>query len=249
MDRDTLYELRATLALHPYWQTPRLLMLQNLYLLHDPTFNDELQRAAIYITDRHTIFNMLEAAHYQLRQQIADNTPSPAAAGGDRTVSLIDTFLDSIPADIDEPASKRKPTPADATIDYVGYLLATEGDDAGSQTPQMRGQDLIDTFLEQEKGRMQLTALSATDDDDDEFAPDAADLSSAGDSSAQDGDDNDEEYFTETLARIYIKQGRYQKARDIISRLSNLHPQKNSYYADQMRFLEKLIINNNKKQK
>lgn len=36
MDRDTLYELRSTLALRPYFQTARLLMLQNLYLLHDP---------------------------------------------------------------------------------------------------------------------------------------------------------------------------------------------------------------------
>jgi predicted Zn-dependent protease len=59
----------------------------------------------------------------------------------------------------------------------------------------------------------------------------------------------EEEYFTETLARIYIKQGRYQKAHDIIGRLSKQYPQKNVYFADQMRFLEKLIINNNKKQK
>ena len=59
----------------------------------------------------------------------------------------------------------------------------------------------------------------------------------------------EEEYFTETLARIYIKQGRYQKALDIIQRLSSNFPEKNSYFADQIRFLEKLIINNNKKQK
>ena len=39
MDRDTLYELRSQLALHPYFQTVRLLMLQNLYLLHDPAFD------------------------------------------------------------------------------------------------------------------------------------------------------------------------------------------------------------------
>ena len=44
MDRDTLYELRAMLALHPYYQTIRLLMLQNLYLLHDPSFEEELRR-------------------------------------------------------------------------------------------------------------------------------------------------------------------------------------------------------------
>jgi len=59
----------------------------------------------------------------------------------------------------------------------------------------------------------------------------------------------EEEYFTETLARIYIKQGRYQKALDIIHRLSSNYPEKNVYFADQIRFLEKLIINNNNKQK
>ena len=30
LDRDTLYELRSMLALNPYFQTARLLMLQNL---------------------------------------------------------------------------------------------------------------------------------------------------------------------------------------------------------------------------
>ena len=46
MDKETLYELRSLLALYPYFQTARLLMLQNLYLLHDPTFDEELRRAA-----------------------------------------------------------------------------------------------------------------------------------------------------------------------------------------------------------
>ena len=55
--------------------------------------------------------------------------------------------------------------------------------------------------------------------------------------------EGDENYFTETLAQIYIKQGRYSKALEIIKRL-NLNYQKNAYFADQIRFLEKLIINN-----
>ena len=54
-------------------------------------------------------------------------------------------------------------------------------------------------------------------------------------------------YFTETLARIYIKQGRYSKALEIINRLNLVYPKKNRYFADQIRFLEKLIINKNKK--
>ena len=233
MDRDTLYELRSMLALHPYFQTARLLMLQNLYLLHDAAFDEELRRAAIYITDRKTIFQMVEAAHYQLRQQLTANRQEVKADNQSRrTIDLIDTFLDSIPQEEGEEKQKRKPTPADAAVDYVAYLLACEDDiNEPKDTPQMKGQDLIDTFLEQEKGRILLSELpeEQTDEDHDHE------------------EEGEEEYFTETLARIYIKQGRYQRALDIIKRLSERYPKKNAYFADQIRFLEKLIINSNNK--
>ena len=236
LDRDTLYELRSVLALNPYFQTARLLMLQNLYLLHDAAFDEELRRAALYITDRKVIFNMVEAAHYQLRKQpsAANSTNTSGSPSESRTIDLIDTFLNSIPEDDEPQEKKRRPTPADAAIDYVAYLLETENDDEQRDAPQMKGQDLIDTFLKQEQGRIMLSELPQVDSED---------------SQQDSSDDNDEEYFTETLARIYIKQGRYQKALDIISRLSSKYPQKNAYFADQIRFLEKLIINSNTKLK
>ena len=236
MDRDTLYELRSEVALYPYHQTVRLLMLQNLYLLHDPSFDEELRRAAVYITDRRVLFNMVEAAHYQLRKQpsAANSTNTSGSPSESRTIDLIDTFLNSIPEDDEPQEKKRRPTPADAAIDYVAYLLETENDDEQRDAPQMKGQDLIDTFLKQEQGRIMLSELPQVDSED---------------SQQDSSDDNDEEYFTETLARIYIKQGRYQKALDIISRLSSKYPQKNAYFADQIRFLEKLIINSNTKLK
>ena len=59
--------------------------------------------------------------------------------------------------------------------------------------------------------------------------------------------EENEDYFTETLAKIYIKQGRYIKAMEIIRKLSLKYPKKNRYFADQIRFLEKLIINNKNK--
>ena len=43
--------------------------------------------------------------------------------------------------------------------------------------------------------------------------------------------------------KIYIKQHRYDKALEIIKKLSLNYPKKNAYFADQIRFLEKLIIN------
>ena len=56
-------------------------------------------------------------------------------------------------------------------------------------------------------------------------------------------DMEDESYFTETLAKIYVKQQRYSKALEIIKKLSLNYPKKNRYFADQMRFLHKLVIN------
>ena len=69
LNKDTLFELRTLTAQHPYYQTARLLMLQNLFLLHDASFDEELRRAAIYITDRTKLFDMVEANHYQIKDK------------------------------------------------------------------------------------------------------------------------------------------------------------------------------------
>lgn len=49
--------------------------------------------------------------------------------------------------------------------------------------------------------------------------------------------------FTETLAKIYIKQGKFQQAINIFERLCLKYPEKSVYFADQIRFLKKLINN------
>ena len=277
MNRETLYDLRALLALYPYYQTARLLMLQNLYLLHDPSFDEELRRAAIYISDRKVIFQMVEAAHYQLKSQ---NSNRHEAVEGkpksDRTSSLIDHFLNSIQTEAEErekePEEKRKPTPADAAVDYVAYLMETET--ATEQEQPSRTIALIDDFIEE--GGFKLHKDKEEDDQEDaQEAPSASDSGIAsGNANASDSADASDGtnasdvadvnanagakpadaadadsggVFTETLARIYIKQGKYERAYQIIDRLYKQHPQKSAFYVDQLRFLEKLMLNEKKK--
>lgn len=236
LDRETLYDLRSLLALYPYYQSARLLLLQNLYLLHDPAFDEELRRAAIYITDRRVIFNLVEAAHYQLKHEQAKAPEQKEKPKEGRTIALIDNFLDTIPDEEKEKEKKphRKPTPVDATIDYVSYLLETEAEQGESsddkEAPQLKGQDLIDNFINNEGGKIKLK-------DEPEFQPEPED---------EPANEPNEGYFTETLAKIYVKQGRYDKALEIIQQLNLNNPKKNAYFADQMRFLEKLILNNKK---
>jgi hypothetical protein len=239
LDRETLYDLRSLLALYPYYQTARLLLLQNLYLLHNPTFDEELRRAALYITDRKVIFNLIESAHYQFKPNKAaspDHTPEKKKTeNGNRTISLIDNFLDSIPEEEEEEkTTKRTPTPADAAVDYVSYLLEIESEEEKKKAqgaPLLKGQDLIDNFINNGNGKIQLK-------EEPEYTPVIEEYSQESEK------EGDEGYFTETLAKIYIKQGRYAKALEIIQRLYLNYPKKNAYFADQIRFLEKLILNN-----
>lgn len=258
MDRDTLYDLRSKVALYPYWQTARLLMLENLFLLHDVTFDDELRRAAIYITDRSRLFRLVEAAHYKIgqeRQEADRGSGEQPGKDGNRTISLIDHFLEQMPADKEGGAeaavpaattkTRRRPTAADATTDYVAYLLEMEeaGDGDGAADGGRRGPGagdrttaIIDNFIDGSSGKIELSS---------EPSPAAPVVGAPSDTDEL----PDEGFFTETLARIYVKQGHYSKALAIIKRLDLNYPGKNPYFADQIRFLEKLVINSNKKPK
>lgn len=234
LNRETLYDLRSLVALYPYYQLPRLLMLQNLYILHDPAFDAELRKAAIYMTDRRVLFDMVEAAHYRIEpeEKSTEKDAGDGDASENRTLSLIDNYLSTLHHDGNgENVPKRKPTLADAAVDYVAYMLATEGEEergGGVDTPVMKGQELIDDFIKNDNGRIQLT-------DDPEYIPQIADESPSR---------QDDTYFTETLAKIYIDQKKYSKAVEIIKRINLNYPKKNVYFADQIRFLEKLILNN-----
>ena len=244
MNKETLYELRSLVALYPYYQTARLLMLQNMYLLHESSFDDELRRAALYITDRKVLFNLVEEAHYHIKtaaekaeeKRLAEEQKQAeeqkSIVEGNRTLSIIDHYLETAPTDEPLDKGKSKPTPADAAVDYVAYLLKTENEEESTkenQTPQMKGQDLIDDFINNEGGKIQLQ-------DQPEYEPEVEE------EQTESQKDYDEGYFTETLAKIYIKQGRYSKALEIIQRLNLNYPKKNAYFADQIRFLKKLIL-------
>ena len=232
LNRETLYELRTLLAHYPYFQTARLLYLKNLFLLHDITFGEELRKSALYLANRRVLFSLVEGEHYTLKAlekpKTVDETP-----GADRTLSLIDAFLSSLP---EEPVAPGIITlPIEAASDYTAYLMQKPEDPEKEEedSPKMKGQEWIDNFLE--KSEEQPLIPSVVEEEEDEIPEKIVEVQ------------EDESYFTETLAKIYVKQQRYSKALEIITRLNLKYPEKNAYFADQIRFLEKLIINTKSK--
>jgi len=164
----------------------------------------------------------------------------------DGLYTLIDHFLDSIPTDAEEnekKKEKRKPTPADAAVDYVSYLMETETEEKMEQPS--RTISLIDDFIEE--GGFNLEKINGTEESETKSDTEADTEADAGAEPAEATPHNESSdnggIFTETLARIYIKQGKYERAYQIIDRLHKQHPQKSAYYVDQLRFLEKLMLN------
>jgi hypothetical protein len=199
----------------------RLLMLKNLYLLHDIDFGKEMRKAAIHLKSRWPIFELM--AGYGTTP-ITDDAPADIPV--DRTMALIDAFLETIPTD-----HLSLEAEGAAAVDYASAYLK-ERTEENPSVPELRGQQLIDDFLAGDNEKISLN-LSAPAESEKEEQPDNSGTETS--------------FFTETLANIYIKQGKYSKALEIIKRLYLEFPNKNRYFADQIRFLE-IIIKHTKKE-
>ena len=239
---ESLYELRQLLVQYPFFQTARILYLKNLYLLRDPSFKDELRKGALFVADLSILFYAIEGDKFVINRHVVEKE-NVSSETSDRTLDLIDRFLAD---DKDLSVEKLFPLPVEA-VDYTSVLMEKEGNTETASVNPLRGQDLIDHFIEQAareeaKGVEPIKETALLEEESssetvkmEEVVPDTE----KEESDTEEGED----YFTETLAKIYVKQQRYDKALEIIKKLNLKYPKKNTYFADQIRFLEKLIIN------
>ena len=231
LGEDTLRGLRQLVADYPYFQTAWVLYLKNLYLLHDASFADELRRGALFVADVGVLFYYIEGERFKIETHEAEEGKD--AAEGDRTLALIDRFLSELP----KPMSEELPLPEMAAVDYTSVLMKEEASSEAPGALPLRGQELIDSFIEKASEGQ---AMQVPEDKEGAEAEKEENAPVREDDEEEGGEEN---YFTETLAKIYIKQQRYDKALEIIKKLNLKYRKKNTYFADQIRFLEKLIIN------
>ena len=246
LNKDSVDELRILLERYPYFQSIRLLYLKNLYLLHDARFGDELRKSVLYVADRRMLFRLIEGlpGNWILGNLSLVSEKKTEEPGIDRTLSLIDAFLASTPEE-----QHSRPVELDYTVDYTTYLMR-ENDESelsgNSETPKLRGQELIDGFIRESEGADKFSGEKKKSEEVSSAAGKGGielKQEPVSDASAEQQEELDDSYFTETLAKIYIKQHRYEKALEIIKKLSLNYPKKNAYFADQIKTLEELIIN------
>ena len=216
---ESLYELRQLLVQYPFFQTARILYLKNLYLLRDPSFKDELRKGALFVADLSILFYAIEGDKFVINRHVAEKE-NVSTETSDRTLDLIDRFLAD---DKDLSVEKLFPLPVEA-VDYTSVLMEKEENTETASVNPLRGQDLIDHFIEQaareeaegvepikEAALLEEESSSETVETE-EVVPDTE----KEESDTEEGED----YFTETLAKIYVKQQRYDKALEIIKKLN-----------------------------
>ena len=231
LNRETLYELRMLVRKNPCFDAARLLMLKNLYLLHDIEFGKEMRSAALYLKNRWVLFDLMrEYGNIDETVNVPDNEEQDISI--DRTMNLIDAFLETLP-----PEKLSLEAEGAAAVDYVSTYLVNDA--VSIDVPKMRGQELIDSFLESGDEKFTLQLLPEPSEipvaKNNISAPEISEIAS------------ETPIFTETLANIYLKQGKYEKALEILKRLYLDYPNKNRYFADQIRFLEKIVKHTKRK--
>lgn len=232
LNAETLPELKALVEKYPFFQVVRLLYISNLYKLHSQSFGAELRKASVFVPDRTALFSLTEGINYELPTQ-GNSIDIETENEGNRTVSLIDDFLTGnvgIETNDDNGPERLVPSIADLTNDYVSFLMqqeehAPKNEKKPTATPKLKGADLIDNFIEETKGKQR---LDMPDLEEGEFV-------------SPEFSDEDEEIYTESMVNIYIKQGRYQQALEILRKISLNNPKKSSNFAAQINLLEIIL--------
>lgn len=239
----SLEEISDVVDKYPYFHAANILLLKKLSIDKSPDFLSKLQQLSSVLPDRKKLFVLIEDLVSELSISEGDET----TADDNNSFTLIDAFLQNsgIQEESESSLVNTLIGSSVASSDYFNWSSSSSSEtekpeESDSVQPeqnvQLKHQNLIDSFIE--GGERRLIAPKSLKNNKSEEKTDNTELPLS--------KQPENSYFTETLARIYVKQKRYDKALQIIKNLSLKYPEKNVYFADQIRFLEKLIINTKK---
>lgn len=145
LNQETLYDLRRIVAVFPTFHAARILFLQNLFLLHDTTFDQELRRAALLVPDRRVLCNitqfgglqpMLDRTQSLAERRTTATTTAATTTNAEDEVSATDkytpqadntqTAIEPAPASTATPRRPRKKyTSEDTTLTLLDDFLSS----------------------------------------------------------------------------------------------------------------------------
>lgn len=212
---------------HPYFTLPLL-----LHVKHGGDEND-MQRLAVMSPDRRDlaiVMGKAPAAFAHFYPNEETSTPG--------TEDAIDLFLSTFAngtnqKEIDALSNAIfNPTP-----DYADILAAQHADDTNGATD--KEDELINSFITHSRQQEQEAIANKPEV---EHRIEQQEVEKIAHDSVEESTQNDSSMLSESLAKMYIARHKYSKALEIIESINLNFPEKSIYFADQIRFLRKLVL-------
>lgn len=226
--KEHLPELKELVDSFPYVAAFRLLYLKGLHNVSDVRYASQVQTTALLVPSRRSMRSLIDLN----LQQTVEQTPA-SDLSKEPVAQAVEPASEPYVYDIEREFAQKKteqtetPMPKMKYGDLVDNYLA-----GGADSLFMKRSDKPATRSSDHTQPVRLnteTAQSAENEKTEKEEAPKVVVSQA--------------FFTESLAKIYIKQGKFQKAINIFQNLCVKHPEKKEYFNDQIRFLEKLIQN------
>ncbi len=231
---------------YPYFVVPALKALRAEIELSDELRKQLRRQLAISVRNRDAISDVLGEDLLNFADFYPQNkTPELT------TNDTIDTFLEKFCGNRKNETDALTKMIFNPTPDYASILAAEEKQslpsDREMDESQVDERELrINQFIARQK-----SDKSSEADKTNETPTDLGDKSDKSTNSSKGHkvavSEPESASLTESFAKIMIKNGNYSKALQIITDLSLKNSEKSIYFADQIRFLQKLIINEKNK--
>ena len=214
---------------YPYFILPAL-----LYQKRSGTDNKLMARIAISHPDRKSLYCLLG----ENADVFAKFYPDEQKPLTPTTENTIDTFLNTFGTTSEKELEVLNNLIFNPVPDYADILAAEEQQSMPQHNEaKNKNEQLINDFIaksKQHEGHFPTTIIKQDSN---------AEVEQVKNDNIDKAQEVDASMFSESLAKIYIKQRKYSKALEIITNISLKFPEKSVYFADQIRFLKKLILN------
>ena len=225
LNQDSLQEVEDLLVAFPWFQTAYLLLVKNHHNIDSLGFHNALRRAAAFAGDRAVLYNLIHGL-YKRESQNANTTEELLSRLKEKSDKGGDTLDYGSGYALDETTDEPDNDLAINEYTFTGWFdrvqdsfqAPQKGSAAADENQEESGsQKLIERFI---KESPTLHPVEKDMVDRRDMAAESSDISDA--------------FMTETLAKIYLKQGLYTKAIYTYEKLSLKYPEKSTYFAQQI---------------
>ncbi|MEI7423593.1 MAG: hypothetical protein WCK18_15930 [Prolixibacteraceae bacterium] len=238
LKEQTIGDLKEIVDEFPYFQSAQLLYTYNLFSRANFRYEAYLKTCSIYAADRTILYQLLKQPDRPSMiaepvkpvdkrtteiQELFELNEDPLIP--EMEINKLSVFSASDTEIIDLDLLSFEPVGSSFSMDE--YPIKSEPEISASETNEDLKIDLIDQFIKVNPS----------------IQPGIANIPERNEKSESkdEGQFENDEYITETLSRIYLKQGHYQKAIDSFERLSLKFPEKSVYFAQQIEEIKKLL--------